>query len=103
MSRWPGLRKKLFEYMSVAQWIAFGAMMCISYIAVRHPELAASLATLRLGIMAAFFFAMLAVVYESFPLYCMATFFGGTYASVAQSYRFAAADTACQADAPNAL
>jgi hypothetical protein len=62
MSRWAGLRKKLFDYMSVAQWIAFGAMMCISYIAVRHPELAASLATLRLGIMAAFFFAMLAVV-----------------------------------------
>jgi hypothetical protein len=61
MLRWSGLRKKLFEYMSVAQWIAFGAMMCISYIAARHPEWAASLATLRLAIMTAFFLALLAL------------------------------------------
>lgn len=49
------------------------------------------------------FFAMLAVVYESFPLYCLATFFGGTYASVAQSYRFAAADTASDSFKPRAI
>lgn len=49
------------------------------------------------------FFAMLAVIYESFPLYCLATFFGGTYASVAQSYRFAAADTASDEFKPRAI
>lgn len=49
------------------------------------------------------FFAMLAVIYESFPLYCVATFFGGTYASVAQSYRFAAADTASDDFKPRAI
>lgn len=38
--------------------------------------------------------ASLAIVLGSFPLFCLATFFGGCYAAVAQSYRFAAADTA---------
>ena len=62
MSRWAGFRKKLFDYMSVAQAIAFGATMCVTYIEFRHPELRASLLPLRLGTMAAFFFAMLAVI-----------------------------------------
>ena len=48
-------------------------------------------------------FAMLAVIYQSFSLYCVATFFGGLYASVAQSYRFAAADTASDAFKPSAI
>lgn len=62
MLRWAGFRKKLFDYMSVAQAIAFGATMCVTYIEFRHPELRASLLPLRLGTMAAFFFAMLAVI-----------------------------------------
>ncbi len=45
-----------------------------------------------MGLLGAF-----AVIIGSFPLYCLATFFGGTYAAVAQSYRFAAADTASPA------
>ena len=49
------------------------------------------------------FFAMLAVVYASFTLYCVATFCGGIYASVAQSYRFAAADTASDSFKPRAI
>lgn len=49
------------------------------------------------------FFAMLAVVYQSFALYCVATLFGGMYASVAQSYRFAAADTASDDFKPRAI
>jgi MFS family permease len=36
----------------------------------------------------------LATLGSSFALFCVATFFGGLYAAVAQSYRFAAADTA---------
>jgi MFS family permease len=38
--------------------------------------------------------ACLAVLNASFPLYCLATFFGGLYGSVAQTFRFAAADSA---------
>ncbi len=41
--------------------------------------------------------AALAVFLGSFFLYCAATFMGGIYAAVAQSYRFAAADTASPA------
>src|SRR5476649_99537 len=38
-----------------------------------------------------------AILHASFPLFCCATFLGGLYASVAQSYRFAAADGASAA------
>jgi MFS family permease len=38
----------------------------------------------------------LATMGSSFALFCVATFFGGLYAAVAQSYRFAAADTATE-------
>ena len=47
--------------------------------------------------------AALAVVMASFPLYCAATFLGGLYAAVAQSYRFAAADGASAAFRPKAV
>src|SRR5436190_2525803 len=38
--------------------------------------------------------ALVAILYQSFALFCVATFIGGLYGSVAQSYRFAAADGA---------
>ena len=38
--------------------------------------------------------ASLAIYIASFPLFCCATFCGGFYAAAAQSYRFAAADSA---------
>ena len=41
-------------------------------------------------------FGCLATLNSSFALFCVATFFGGLYAAVAQSYRFAAADTATE-------
>src|SRR5690606_6226837 len=36
--------------------------------------------------------AMIAVIMEGFWLFCVATFFGGVYAAVVLSFRFAAAD-----------
>jgi len=44
-----------------------------------------------------------AVLYGSFALFCCATFFGGLYGAVAQSYRFAAADGASAAYRPKAV
>ena len=38
-----------------------------------------------------------AILHASFPLFCLATFLGGLYGAVAQSYRFAAADGASAA------
>ena len=45
----------------------------------------------------------LAVLIASFPLFCLATFVGGLYAAVAQSFRFAAADGASAAFRPKAV
>jgi MFS family permease len=47
--------------------------------------------------------AMLALLIGSFPLFCVATFCGGLYGSVVQSFRFAAADGASPAFRPKAL
>ena len=47
--------------------------------------------------------AAVAVVLGSFGLFCVATLFGGLYASVVQSFRFAAADGATPAFRPRAL
>ena len=44
-----------------------------------------------------------AILHASFPLFCLATFLGGLYGSVAQSYRFAAADGASAAFRPKAV
>jgi MFS family permease len=44
-----------------------------------------------------------AILHASFPLFCCATFLGGLYGSVAQSYRFAAADGASTAFRPKAV
>ena len=50
------------------------------------------------GILAAF-----AILHGSFSLFCGATFLGGLYGSVSQSYRFAAADGASAAYRPKAV
>jgi MFS family permease len=44
-----------------------------------------------------------AILWGSFSLFCLATFFGGLYGAVAQSYRFAAADGASAAFSPKAV
>src|SRR3546814_8399023 len=47
--------------------------------------------------------AALAVVIGSFWLFCLATFFGGSYAAVVLSFRFAAADGVSPGMRPRAL
>ncbi len=47
--------------------------------------------------------AALAVVWGSFWIFCLATFFGGAYAAVVLSFRFAAADGAAPEWRPRAL
>lgn len=47
--------------------------------------------------------AAAAILLGSFALFCVATLFGGLYASVVQSFRFAAADGATPAFRPRAL
>ncbi|HEY8334155.1 MAG TPA: MFS transporter [Tardiphaga sp.] len=47
--------------------------------------------------------AAVAILRGSFALFCCATFFGGLYGAVAQSYRFAAADGASPAYRPKAV
>ena len=44
-----------------------------------------------------------AILHGSFPLFCCATFLGGLYGAVSQSYRFAAADGASAAYRPKAV
>ena len=44
-----------------------------------------------------------AILHASFPLFCCATFLGGLYGSVSQSYRFAAADGTSAAFRPKAV
>ncbi len=57
----------------------------------RHGRRAAFLAGTGAGVLAGLL-AMLAVIAGSFWLLCLATFFGGSYAAVVLSFRFAAAD-----------
>src|SRR6478609_3801121 len=45
----------------------------------------------------------IAILQASFTLFCIATFFGGLYGAVAQSYRFAAADGASPGYRPKAV
>lgn len=72
------------------------------YIARRYGRRASfyvgSLAGALCGVIAA-----TAILRNSFWLYCFATVFGGFYASVAQSYRFAAADGASAGFRPKAI
>ncbi len=47
--------------------------------------------------------AALAILQGSFALFCFATFLGGVYGAVSQSYRFAATDSASAAYRPKAI
>ncbi len=57
----------------------------------RHGRRAAFLVGTGAGVLTGLL-AMLAVLLGSFWLFCLATFFGGSYAAVVLSFRFAAAD-----------
>lgn len=63
----------------------------VGAIARRHGRRAAFLAGTGVGALAGLL-AMLAVILGGFWLFCLATFFGGSYAAVVLSFRFAAAD-----------
>lgn len=71
-------------------------------IAQRHGRRAAFLAGTGCGVLVGLL-AALAMVLGSFWLLCAATFFGGAYAAVALSFRFAAADCVPAARRPQAL
>lgn len=60
-------------------------------LARRHGRRAAFLAGTACGVLVGLL-AAIAVVLTSFWLFCLATFFGGVYAAVVLSFRFAAAD-----------
>lgn len=47
--------------------------------------------------------AAIAILYGSFALFCFATFLGGVYGAVSQSYRFAATDSASVTYRPKAI
>ena len=63
----------------------------VGKVAQRHGRRAAFLVGTGAGVLTGLL-AMLAVVMGSFWLFCLATFFGGGYAAVVLSFRFAAAD-----------
>ncbi len=71
-------------------------------IAQRHGRRAAFLAGTGCGVLGGLL-AALAVVLGDFWLFCAATFFGGAYAAVVLSFRFAAADCAPPARRARAL
>lgn len=71
-------------------------------IAQRHGRRAAFLAGTACGVLVGLL-AALAVALGSFWLFCLATFFGGAYAAVVLSFRFAAADCAPAQRRPRAL
>ena len=74
----------------------------VGWINRRHGRRAAFVAGTGCGALAGLIGA-LAILAGSFPLYCAATFLGGLYAAVVQSFRFAAADGASAAFRPRAL
>ena len=65
----------------------------------RHGRRAAFLAGTGCGVLVGLL-AALAVVLGSFWLFCLGTFFGGAYAAVVLSFRFAAADGVSPSGAP---
>ena len=71
-------------------------------IAQRHGRRAAFMLGTGCGVLAGLLGA-LAVYLAAFWLFCVATFFGGVYAAVVLSFRFAAADCAEPARRPRAL
>ena len=74
----------------------------VGALARHHGRRAAFLAGTGAGVLAGLL-AMLAVILGSFWLFCLATFFGGSYAAVVLSFRFAAADGVTAARRPRAL
>ena len=81
--------------------MAFGTLP-IGYIARRFGRRAAFVTGTAAGVLTGIL-ASVAVVYGLFALLCLATFFGGIYGATAQSYRFAAADSASEAFRPKAI
>ncbi|TCT04399.1 putative MFS family arabinose efflux permease [Aquabacter spiritensis] len=71
-------------------------------IAQRHGRRAAFLLGTGCGVLAGLL-ASLAVIYAAFWLFCVATFFGGVYAAVVLTFRFAATDCAAPERRPRAL
>lgn len=71
-------------------------------VARRHGRRAAFLVGTACGVLAGLLAAP-AVILGSFWLFCLATFFGGAYAAVVLSFRFAAADGVTPALRPRAL
>jgi MFS family permease len=71
-------------------------------VARRHGRRTAFLAGTSAGVLTGLL-AALAVVVGSFWLFCLATFFGGSYAAVVLSFRFAAADGVAPARRARAL
>ncbi|PSC06428.1 MFS transporter [Alsobacter soli] len=81
--------------------MAFGTLP-VGAIARRYGRRAAFLTGATAGGLTGLI-ACAAIMTGSFALYSLATFFGGFYAAVAQSYRFAAADTASDRFRPRAI
>lgn len=71
-------------------------------IAQRHGRRAAFMLGTGCGVLAGLL-GSIAVYYAAFWVFCAATFFGGVYAAVVLSFRFAAADCAAPARRPRAL
>lgn len=74
----------------------------VGKVAQRHGRRAAFLVGTGAGVLTGLL-AMLAVMIGSFWLFCLATFFGGSYAAVVLSFRFAAADGVEKAKRARAL
>lgn len=74
----------------------------IGWIARRYGRRAAFMTGAGAGVLTGPL-ACYAVVTGSFALFCLSTFFGGLYQAAAQSYRFAAADSASDAFRPKAI
>ena len=74
----------------------------IGYIARRFGRRAAFMTGTGSGILTGIL-ASISVVHGWFELLCLATFFGGIYGATAQSYRFAAADSASDGFRPKAI
>ncbi|SSW64978.1 MFS transporter [Achromobacter agilis] len=77
-------------------------IMPVGAIARRYGRRAAFLAGTGCGVLVGLL-AAAAIVSSSFWLFCLATFFGGAYAAVVLSFRFAAADGVSPALRPRAL
>ncbi|AKQ57028.1 MFS transporter [Bordetella hinzii] len=77
-------------------------IMPVGAIARRHGRRAAFMAGTGCGVLVGLLAAM-AMVSASFWLFCLATFFGGAYAAVVLSFRFAAADGVAPARRARAL